>query len=143
MYMHLRASLLLATAVLCGCQPAPPREQLDPSKLQVQARQLTALAAEADLFAQQLEAGHLNQAYAWLHQQSLSEQVGKAASELARPAPEPLRSAQREALQIAGDLRLALVRLAPAMSDGATLQALRRSFRTLQTRSHQLAEPAR
>jgi hypothetical protein len=146
--MHCRAlppfplSLLPLLALLAACQPPPPREALDADTLQVQARQLAAVAAEADLVTRELGAGHLNRSYAWVHQQSLGEQAGKAASELARPAPPALQAVQHRALETAGQLRLVVARIAAAQDDPAALQALRHELSGVQAQVRQLAPSA-
>ena len=135
-----RTPVLALAAALAACQPPPPREPLAAHDLQLQVRQLAAVGAEADLFIAEVAAGHLDRSFAWVHQQALGELAGKAASELARPAPGALQPAQRQAVQLAGELRLAVARIAGAQDDPAALQALRQDFAALHRRMRQVAD---
>jgi hypothetical protein len=136
--MPSRALPVLLAAALGGCQPPPPRQALDLDTLRLQVRQLASIAAETDLLAQELSAGHLNGSFAWVQQQALGEQVGKAAAELARPAPAGLQRAQRHAVEVAGALQLAVSRVAAAQDDPAGLQALRRDLSGLHAQMRQI-----
>jgi hypothetical protein len=138
--MHSRALPLLLAALLCGCEPPPPREQLDRQAFHLQVQQLASAAAEADVLAQQLQAQHLNGSFAWVHQQSLSDQIAKSATQLAQAAPPELQPAQRSALQLADELRLVTVRIASVQHDPAALDGLRGQFSDLQAQAHQLAK---
>jgi hypothetical protein len=133
-----RALPVLLAAALGGCQPPPPRQALDVATLRIQLRQLASIAAEADLLTQELAAGHLDRSFPWVQQQALGDQVGKAAAELARPAPAGLQLAQRQAMQVAGDLQLAVSRVAAAQDDPAGLQALQRQLAGLRAQARQI-----
>jgi hypothetical protein len=132
--MRRRIPVLLLAASLAACEPPPPRETLDAHELHLQVQQLASVAAEADLFLDELAAGHLDRSFAWVQQQSLGELTDKAASELARPAPTALQAAQRQAVQGAGELRLAVSRMAQVQDDPAALNALRHELAGLQQR---------
>jgi hypothetical protein len=133
--MHGRVFAWLLAAALCGCEPPPPRQLLDGETLQLQRRQLAAVAAEAQLLAAEIAAGHLGRSYAWVQQQSLAEEAGRAGSELTRPAPPHLQPGQQEALRLAGELRLAVGHIAAAQDDPAALAELRQALDGLRGRA--------
>ena len=141
MGFHSRVLCAVLATCLAGCEPAPPREQLDAHTLHVQLQQLASLAGEAVLLTQELEAHHLNPAFAWVHQQALAEETSRAASGLAQPAPAPLRAAQDEAMHVAAGLQAELTRVAGVQGDAGELQALRARFEQLRRRARAL-EPA-
>lgn len=140
--MHRWAFVVSLAAVLCGCQPPPPREPLDGHTLHLQLQQLASIAAEADLLAQQLQARHLNGSFAWVHQQSLGEEAIKTAGELARPAPPQLQQQQRTAEDLALRLRLALTGIAQAQYDPSALDGLRAGFADLRSQARRLGGDA-
>jgi len=129
---------LLAAACLAACEPAPPRETLDAHALRVQLRQLASVAAEAALLTRELEAGHLNPAFAWVHQQGLSDAARQAATGLAQPADPPLQATRHDALFLAADLQADVGRVADHRHDAADLQALRRQFEAVGERARAL-----
>lgn len=133
-----RCLLAFVAACLAGCEPAPPREQLDAHALHVQLQLLSSLAGEAVLLTQELEADHLNAAFGWVHQQGLAEETSRAASALAQPAPASLRTAQQEAMLVAAALQTQLTRVAGVQHDPGELQALRALFGQLRQRARAL-----
>jgi hypothetical protein len=133
-----RLLIVLAAAWLAGCEPAPPREQLDPHALHVQLQQLASLASEAALLAQEIEAGHLNRAFAWVHQQGLSEEARRAVAALAQPAPAQLQAPQHDALLLAAALQIELSRVASSQRSPGELRALRERFDQLGKQAHAL-----
>lgn len=134
-----RSLPLLFAGLLAACEPAAPRFPLDAKQLQVQARQLSSLGAEAAVFTREVAAGHVNGSYAWVHQQALGSEVRRVAADLAQPAPVALRERQRQALVIAQDLQLALGRVADARHDAAALRSLDRQFTALRSQAQALA----
>lgn len=130
--------LLLLAAALAGCEPPPPREALAPDSLRTQLGQLASLAAEASLFTDELAAGHLNAAYAWVHQQALASEVRRVSGALAQPAPAPLQARQRDALLLATTLQLDLARVADVRGDGTQLQSLGSRFTLVQRQARAL-----
>lgn len=133
--------LLLLLAGLAACEPAPPREQLDAHALHVQAQQLESLASEAVLLTREIEAGHLNRAFVWVHQQDLADDARQVAAGLGQPAPTQLQPAQREGMLVIAALQSELTQVAGVQGDAAELRALRARFEQLRQRAHAL-EPA-
>jgi hypothetical protein len=138
--MPVRHRLLVfaAAAALAACEPAPPRQPLDAPSLQTQVRQLAGVAAEATLFTRELAAGHLNSAYAWVHQQSLASEAGRVGSSLAQPAPPSLQPQQRDALLLVWALQMDLMRVADAQRDPLELQSLGSRFTQVQRQAQAL-----
>ena len=132
---------LLLVACLAGCEPAPPRQQLDPQALRVQLRQLASLSAEAELFTQELAAGHASHGFAWVHQQVLGDEARRVAADLARPAPTQLQPAQHAALLLVAAMQQDLTRIAPARRQPGELRALRERFADMR-HAAQTLEPA-
>jgi hypothetical protein len=136
----LRHVVLPLSALLCACEPPPPREKLDGEQLRIQVRQLASLSAEAALFAQELAAGHLPAPFAWVHQQALGGEVRGVMGALARPATEATAAAQGDATALASELQLELTRVAPARHDPAALRVQQQHFAALQRRLHALGD---
>jgi hypothetical protein len=133
---RLRHLVLPLSAMLCACEPPPPQERLDGEHLRIQVRQLASLSAEAELFVQELSAGHLSGPFAWVHQQALGSEVRGVIGALAQPATEDTAAAQREANALGSELQLQLTQVAPAREHPHTLRALQQHFSALQRQLH-------
>jgi hypothetical protein len=126
-----RIALLLLGASLAACEPSPPREPLDAEKLHTHLRLLAGLSAESVLFTEEVAAGHLNGAFAAVHQQGLGSEVRRVAASLAQPATPQVQQAQRDAMAVATELQLQLTKVSDMRSDPAALRALQERFTQL------------
>lgn len=85
------SALLLAAACVAGCDT--PRSQLDAHELQLAAKSLASLSAEAELLSRELAAQDVSAEFAWVHQQALADESLKLSRQLAKPVPPSLRAA--------------------------------------------------
>jgi hypothetical protein len=131
----------VVAAVLAGCQPPPPRQQLQPDELKQQWRTLASIAAEGGMLARQLAEGRVGSAYAWVEQQGLSDDAVEAGAQLAKPAPATLAAEQAEAMRVAAGLELELGRIAGARHDAAALRAQADRLAAMSAQSWRMGEP--
>ena len=128
-------------ALLCGCQPPPPRQQLQAGDLQQQWRALASTAAEAGLLARQLAEGRVGGSFAWVEQQGLSQDAVAAGAELARPAPASLAGEQGEAMRLAAALEQDVNRIAGQRHDAPALRAQADRLSALAAQAYRKGQP--
>jgi hypothetical protein len=123
------AMLLLVAAAAAGCDS--PGKPLDAHELTLSAKTLASLSAEADLLTRQLGSGSVTPDFAQVHQDALQQESLKLARQLAKPVPDPLRSAHARALALNARLQTQLGQLTQARAQPAQLARLEQEFRRL------------
>jgi outer membrane murein-binding lipoprotein Lpp len=130
----LRIAVVVSSLLVAGCDS--PRTELDAHDLAVAAQNLTSLAAEAEMLAQQLQARSLSADMAWVHQQALGEESLKVAQHLSKPVPRDLRAPYEKVASLNARLQTEVTRIASAANAPGELDALQREF-------HAIADAAR
>jgi hypothetical protein len=126
--------VLLGAILLGGCDS--PRTELDAHDLGVAAQNVTSLAGEAELLAQQLQAHSVSADMAWVHQKALGDEALKVAQRLSKPVPRDMRAQYEKVSSLNTRLQSDVSRIASAANATGELDALQREF-------HEIAVQAR
>jgi hypothetical protein len=129
---------LLFAALLGACDS--PRKPLEARDLKIAAQEIESIAAEAGWLARELGDGDVTQSLAWVHQQALGEDAGKAVQDLAKFAPPQLRDGQAQVLALSARLKAQVGRIAPAANRADELASLRGEFEAIAHAAHPYAE---
>jgi hypothetical protein len=129
-------ALLLAVAAAAGCDS--PQSEIDAHALSTAAKSLASLSAEARLFARQFGSGGITLDFVLVHQQALAQESLKVATQLARPAPQNLRSVQQRELALNTRLQTALGQVANTAARPAQLAQLEQEFQRIETEAKAL-----
>jgi len=129
-------ALLLFAVATAGCDS--PKSQLDARELTSAAKSLASLSAEAQLLAHEWSSGDVTLAFALVHQDALEQESLKLAKQLAKPAPDDLRSAQQRALALNARLQSGLIQIAKAPAQPTQQAQLEQEFRLVKAQAKAL-----
>ena len=136
MNLAARVALLLFAVAAAGCDS--PKSELNARELTSAAKSLASLSAEAQLLAREWGSGSVTLAFALVHQDALEQESLKLAKQLAKPAPDDLRSAQERALALNARLQSGLVQIAKAPAQPAQLSQLEQDFERIKAEAKAL-----
>jgi hypothetical protein len=136
MNLAARIALLLFAVATASCDS--PNSELDARELTSAAKSLASLSAEAQLLTRQWNSGDVTFSFALVHQDALQQESLKLAKQLAKPAPDDLRSAQERALALNARLQSGLVQIAKAPAQPAQLSQLEQDFQRVKTEAKAL-----
>jgi hypothetical protein len=117
-----------------------PRTELDAHDLGVAAQQVTSLASEAELLAQQLHARNVSADMAWVHQQALGDDALKVAKQLSKPVPRDMRAPYEKLSSLNARLQAKVMRIASATNAAGDLDALEREFHDIAAQARPLGD---